>query len=144
MGVMAEIFAQVPSLAGILIAAIAFGGVWKVFDVLYVKPRDFRIHSLEMEVESLKATKNQPEFAEIPASEPAAGQPKANISVKSPEPGVLKTKRPIDSPSEREPDEGIALAEGLRSLAYAISRLQDENLTELQRDAVEEYFTGKP
>ena len=144
MGVMAEVFAQVPFLVWIIIPAIAFGALWKVFNVLYVKPRDFRIDSLEREIEDLKSSHKQRESGEMRGSETGAGQPQANVPVKSPKHRALAPERLIVSPSEQEPDEKIALAEGLRSLAFALSRIHDENLTDLQKEAVEEYFTGKP
>ena len=144
MGVMTEVFAQVPPLAWILVVAFAVVVLWQVFNVLYVKPRDFRIRSLEKEVKSLKSAERQPESREAPASETAAGQSQANSPVKLPEPRTHAIDHPTDSSPKRGPEEEFTLAEGLRSLAFAISRLQDKDLTDLQKEAVEEYFTGKP
>ena len=61
MSALAEIFTQYPALGWILFAAVAFWALWKVFNVLYVKPRDFRIDSLEQELKGLKATPKERE-----------------------------------------------------------------------------------
>ncbi len=127
---------QVPVLAWLFCLAALFGGLWKVFNTLYVKPRDFEIECLKREIESLKTSSNEPrssrrdeehtvEAAEIDAHKPTRASPK-----------VPSLERQIE-------DANGTLAEGLRSLDFALKRIRDDSLTKLQLESVHEYFIEK-
>ena len=143
MGALIEVIAQLPALAWVLILAVAFGALWRVFNVLYVKPRDFRIESLEREIERLKFAPEEGK-SDIPSMTSApTPQPPTDVPVKPTELHTPKVARPMASLSDQQHDDGDTLAEGLRSLAFTLDRLHDTSLTKLQRESVKEYFTGK-
>ena len=143
MSALAEIFTQYPALGWILFAAVAFGALWKVFNVLYVKPRDFRIDSLEQELKGLKATPKERESGGVPTPTAPVRQLETHDRAKLAEPNTPAIVSPTASPPEQQANEGDPLAEGLRSLAIALARLNDKDSTRLQLESVVQYFIGK-
>ncbi len=135
MSALSELLSQVPGLAWLLLAAILFAALWKVFDVLYVKPRDFRISSLERENEALKSARDVTEpprlHAELPVAPAEPATPETTTT--NPKPGL----------AEQSTNSANALAEGLRTLEFALERIHDGSFTDLQLESVREYFVGK-
>ena len=143
MGALVEVITQVPPLAWVLVVAVAFGALWRVFNVLHVKPRDFRIESLEREIERLKSAPKDRESREASTTAVPVRRLHSDLPVKPAQPHTPETTLPAALSPEPQPDEGDTLAAGLRSLAIALARLHDDNLTKLQQESVENYFTGK-
>ena len=98
MGTFVEIIKQVPPLAWVIVLAVAFGAVWRVFNVLYVKPRDFRIESLEKELERLKSAPRDSESATAATVTEPARQLSADVPLSPIDPSTPKTAR---SPASR-------------------------------------------
>lgn len=130
---LSELFSQVPGLAWLFLIAVLFSVLWKVFNILYVKPRDFRIDSLEREIEALKSAPKEPK-----TPQPHAAGPIVPAELSTPD-----TTTPTAQFPEQQQDGGDALAEGLRSLDIALDRIHDDSLTMLQRESVRAYFVGK-
>ena len=143
MGALVEIIKQVPPLAWVIVVALAFGALWRVFNVLYVKLRDFRIESLEREIEKLKPAPRDHESGTTSTATEPARLLSADVPLSPIEPHTPKIARSTASISEQQHDDGDTLAEGLRSLTITLARLHDSSLTKLQRESVKEYFTGK-
>ena len=135
MSALSELLSQVPSLAWLFLGAVLFAALWKVFEVLHVKPRDFRISSLERENEALKSARPVP----------TSPRPHADLPVTPAEPATRDTTTTNPTPGlpEQPQDSADILADGLRTLEFALERIHDDSLTSLQRESVHEYFVGK-
>ena len=101
-----ETLSQVADFAWLFLIIIAFGGLWKIFHVLYVKPRDFRIESLEHEIDSLKGAPTQPVNHKSPTS--------SNNNL--PDNSVADKQLPVEPMQVEQEVTEDDLAEGLRSL----------------------------
>lgn len=51
---MFDLIQQNPLTSSVITLVTLIGGIWKVLEVLYVKPRDFRIAVLEKNVEEMR------------------------------------------------------------------------------------------
>ena len=135
MSALSELLSQVPGLAWLLLGGVLFGVLWQVFNVLHVKPRDFRISSLERENEALKSERDAPKSPRLHADLPVtpAGPATRDTTTTNPTPGL----------AEQPKNSADTLAEGLRSLEFALERINDKSVTSLQRESVHECFVGK-
>ena len=130
---MLDLIQQNPLVSLVLILVPAIGVIWKIFDVLFLKPRDFRIAVLEKNVDDLRK-----EFQRTPTHPvdvaPAAGEtPRADES-----------NRPASREAEAEKIE--RLVEGttfLNNLSAFFEAWKDESLTDLQRDQFEKNYAGQ-
>ena len=114
MGALVQVIDQVPTLGWVLFAALAVVALWRVFNVLYVKPRDFRIDSLEEELKRLKAAPKERESGGEATPAAPARQLGTHVPTKPAEP---------NSHEIVPPNEGDPLAEGLRSLALPVPHI---------------------
>ena len=131
---MLELIQQNPLVSLILILVPVVGVSWKVFDALFVKPRDFRIVVLEKNVDELRK-----EFQRS-STAPSKGLPE-----------VTETPRALVNPPAAPPE--AAQAEKIEKLILGTTLLndlsafyeswKDKSLTELQRDQFEKNYIGQ-
>lgn len=119
-------------------AAWIVRAVWKVSEELRVKPRDFQIKSLDKDNEKLRS--NQKE------SDPPGRQGK-DFPSKSLRPTTVEATPQSDAISEEGNGEGgrdaLTLAKRLRDIDIAYAKLNEESMTRLQLQSVEEYYVGR-
>ena len=130
---MLELIQQNPLVSLVLLLIPVIGGIWKVFDVLFVKPRDFRIAVLEKNVDELRK-----EFQRTPTAPP-------NVF-----PEATKTPRVVESTptttAAAEAEKIEKLVEGttlLNDLSAFYEAWKDKSLTDLQRDQFEKNYAGQ-
>ncbi|TBW47472.1 hypothetical protein EZI54_22705 [Marinobacter halodurans] len=109
-------------------------GTWKVMDVLFVKPRDFRIAVLENNVEEIRKQlqRNEPErvSANPPSSVSAPSQDRS-ISGEALEEKGDKFEKIVETTSL------------LNDMDLFYESWKDNELTELQRDQFEKSYVGQ-
>lgn len=107
-------------------------GIWKVMDVLFVKPRDFRISVLENNVEEIRKQlqKNEPERVGANPS-PSASPQDRTASGEALEEKDDKFEKIVESTSL------------LNDMDLFYGSWKDEELTELQRDQFEKNYVGQ-
>jgi hypothetical protein len=118
---MLELIQRNPLVAIILILVPCIAVAWRLMVNLYVKPRDFRISTLEKHVEELRN-----EALRVAPSVP-------QVAVKH-----SPTTQKVALGSSMTPTNEV-----LRSLAVCYSEWTDKEKTELQRKKFEETYTGK-
>ena len=124
----------------IVVLLSLFGSLWRVFHVLYVKPRDFQIETLEREIAKLKSEEPGMVVQPVPTDDEAAGP----LPRSSPEP--VREEDPEEacgSISAELVGNTDPTAECLRDLRLALQYLGDRSETDLQRQGVFEFFVGK-
>lgn len=136
MSALPQLLSQVPGLVWLFIVIVSFGAVWKIFEVLYVKPRDFEIQRLSREVESLKNSSIKPKLS-------ARRDVTVGSSVEKGKNKSTPATESAQASKRQKEDSNDKLAEGLRNLEFALERMNDSSLTKLQRESVCEYFMGK-
>ena len=123
---MLELIQQNPLTSLILFLIPIIGATWKVLDVLFVKPRDFRISMLEKNVEEMRK-----EFQRSSRIESAVP-----IDTGSPQTASAEPRREL-----------IAVDVGgttlLNDLDQFYAAWKNPSLTELQRDHFEKTYTGQ-
>lgn len=129
---MLELIQQNPLISLILLLIPSIGVAWKVFEVLYVKPRDFRIAVLEKNVDELRK-----EFQRAPITSTDVAPRASGTSLGS-------TTSP---PTEESPTETIEeLIQGttlLNDMSAFQEAWKNKSLTELQRDQFEKNYLGQ-
>jgi hypothetical protein len=131
---MLELIQQNPLVSLILILVPVIAGTWKVFDVLFVKPRDFRIAILEKNVDELRK-----EFQRLPTA-PSNVLPEATETPRA----VASVPTAASEAAQAEKIE--KLVEGttlLNDLSAFYASWRDKSLTELQRDQFEKNYVGQ-
>lgn len=129
---MLELIQQNPLISLILLLIPSIGVAWKVFEVLYIQPRDFRIAILEKNVDELRK-----EFQRAPITSTDVASRAAGIRLGS-------TTSP---PTEESPSETIEkLIQGttlLNDMSAFQGAWKNKSLTELQRDQFEKNYLGQ-
>jgi hypothetical protein len=128
-----------PLVAVILVVVPAIGITWKVFHALYVKPRDFKITTLnddfkKLQDELVRLRKEQErQFVNSPTSEETKTQLSPETKLQSNPQKDLSVSTPVDS-NTKSP---------LLSLNQCYQKWSDEKLTDLQKQRFEKEFIGK-
>lgn len=124
---MLELIQQNPVISFFLMLVSVVAGTWKVLDILFVKPRDFRISVLEKNVDEIRKELQKKEVTVMPDA--SAVKP---------------------SSSESSQADAIESIEGLVQSSTLLNDIdlfyeswKDKALTELQRDHFEKNFIGQ-
>lgn len=133
---MLEIIQQNPVISFFAGLIPLVAAVWKVMDVLFVKPRDFRIAVLENNVEEIRKQlqRNEPEgiSANPPPSQSVLDlQKEWPVSGKAIEEKAEKFEKIVESTSL------------LNDMDLFYESWKDKELTELQRDQFEKNYVGQ-
>ena len=131
---MLELIQQNPLVSLVLILVPVIGATWKVFDVLFVKPRDFRIAVLEKNVDELRKA-FQRSSSPTPKVLPEATET----------PGALVSSPPT-TPEAVQAEKIEVLIQAttlLNNLSAFYQSWKDKSLTELQRDQFEKNHVGQ-
>ena len=127
---MLELIQQNPIASLIILLIPIVGGTWKVFEVLFVKPRDFRIAVLEKSVDELRK-----EFQR------SSTTPNVLLPTNG---AVIGATIPTSETTQTEKIE--ALMQGttlLNDLPAFYESWREKSLTELQRDQFEKSYLGQ-
>lgn len=126
---MPELILQNPLVSFFLFLIPVVGGTWKVLDVLFVKPRDFRIAVLEKNVEEIRKELQRTAKSELP--------PANNATISSATPDTQEIIRV-------EPSQALLESTTLlNNMEAFIESWEDKALTELQRDQFEKNYLGQ-
>jgi len=124
---MVEAIQQNPIISLLIILVPVIAAVWKIMDVLYVKPRDFRISVLENNIEEIRKKIQQTEITEINAVVPDNVEPHATAVTDT----LEKLEKIVESTSL------------LNDIDLFYDSWKDEKFTDLQRDQFEKNFKGQ-
>ncbi|MBN7798772.1 hypothetical protein [Parahaliea mediterranea] len=131
---MLEIIQQNPVISFFAGLIPLVAGIWKVMDVLFVKPRDFRIAVLENNVEEIRK--------QLQRSEPERVNANPTHSV-----SPLPQDQPISGETlEDRADKFEKIVEStslLNDMDLFYESWKDKDLTELQRDQFEKNYVGQ-
>lgn len=131
---MLEIIQQNPVISFFAGLIPLVAGIWKVMDVLFVKPRDFRISVLENNVEEIRKQlqKNEPERVTSNPSPSVSSPPQdRTISGEALDEKADKFEKIVESTSL------------LNDMDLFYESWKDKELTELQRDQFEKNYVGQ-
>lgn len=126
---MPDLILQNPLVSFLLFLIPIIGGTWKILDILFVKPRDFRIAVLEKNVEEIRK--------ELQRTSKSDALPTPDAVVSTVASDVKEVPR-IES--SQTPLESATL---LNSMNAFIEAWEDKALTELQRDQFEKNYLGQ-
>ena len=127
---MPELILQNPLVSFLLFLIPIIGGTWKILDVLFVKPRDFRIAVLEKNVEEIRKELQRSSKSEIPST--------ANtVSVNT---VSLDAKEAPSTASDQSLVESTTL---LNNMSAFFESWKNKALTDLQRDQFEKNYLGQ-
>lgn len=127
---MIEIIQQNPVISFFIALVPIITGIWKVMDMLFVKPRDFRISVLEKNVEEIRKELQKNEI-----NQPDINQVRDKVSTQTAH-NVL----------EEEPDKIEKIIEAtslLNDMDLFYESWKDKKLTDLQRDQFEKNYIGQ-
>ena len=124
-----ELITEYPIVAAILIAIPIIGAIWKAMHALYVAPRDFKIKSMEKDINDLRN--------ELLNIEKKTTRTSAQEENKEPQEKI----EPSDG-EEATLINGVSEVHG-GTLKELLDLWHNENLTDLQKQHVEEINTGK-
>lgn len=131
---MLEIIQQNPVISFFAGLIPLIAGIWKIMDVLFVKPRDFRISVLENNVEEIRKQlqKNEPERVSA-STVPSVSAPQKDrtISDEALEAKADKFEKFVESTSL------------LNDMDLFYESWKYKDLTELQRDQFEKNYVGQ-
>jgi hypothetical protein len=123
---MIELVQQNPIISFLIALVPIVGGTWKLMDILFIKPRDFRISVLEKNVDEIRK--------EIQKQESAPKQQQDT------------SESLTDQTLVNEEEKLKVLVEGttlLNDIDLFYNSWKDKSLTELQRDQFEKNYVGK-
>jgi len=126
---MPDLILQNPFVSFLLFLIPIIGGTWKVLDVLFVKPRDFRIAVLEKSVEEIRKELQRASRIDTP--------PTTNTVASTVAQDVKEVTR-IES--SQTPLGSTTL---LNNMDAFVESWEDKALTELQRDQFEKNYLGQ-
>jgi len=127
---MFELIQQNPFVSFVLFLIPVIGGTWKILDVLFVKPRDFRIAVLEKNVDELRK-----EFQRSSTTKVASITNGTSLGAVSPIPNEVPQAENLETLIQ-----GTTL---LNSMPAFYESWKDKSLTELQRDQFEKNYLGQ-
>lgn len=127
---MFDLIQQNPLTSFIVFLVPVFGAIWKVLDVLFVKPRDFRIAVLEKNVEEMRK-----EFQRSSRTATAVSVKTTSAAVE-PSTDVVQSSKLI-TVSE------VSGATLLSDLSAFYAAWKNPDLTELQREHFEKTYIGQ-
>ncbi len=127
---MLELIQQNPLTSFVVFLIPVIGGIWKVLDLLFVKPRDFRIAVLEKNVEEMRK-----EFQRSSRTE-------ATLLANNSSPPALPANESVESQkklfSVETEDTNL-----LNNLSAFYEAWKNTSMTELQRDHFEKTYVGQ-
>lgn len=129
---MAELILQNPFITFFLLLVPIIGGTWKVFEVLFVKPRDFRIAVLEKNVEEIRKELQR--------------TPQSNTSTPSTPNAVPRQAAAANANEVSSAAPNSQLVETstlLNNMNSFFESWKDKALTDLQRDQFEKNYLGQ-
>lgn len=126
---MLEIIQQNPVVSLFIGLVPLVAGIWKVMDVLFVKPRDFRISVLERNVEEIRKELQKNESAR-----------KSNSRVNENDTSTNNLDVPKESEHPKNKFDSTTL---LNDMDLFYDTWKDEKLTDLQRDQFEKNYIGQ-
>ena len=127
---MFDLIQQNPLTSSVITLVTLIGGIWKVLEVLYVKPRDFRIAVLEKNVEEMRK-----EYQRVSRIETAVSVNTTSAAVE-PSTDVVQSSKLI-TVSE------VSGATLLSDLSAFYAAWKNPELTELQREHFEKTYIGQ-
>ncbi len=148
---MDKLLLQYPLISLIVVLGVIIPTLWKVFDTLYKKPRDFRIQTLENNVGELRdellrvRSARQSEDSRAPDTNPQSeATPPAHVKSNLPS----EPSTPVVQPQEvgGTPTDSVAAPmkdTGLKNLSALYGAWRNENMTDLQIDHFEKTYVGK-
>jgi hypothetical protein len=130
-----------PIISLILMIISTITGVWKVVHALYVKPRDFRINTMEKDIDTLRN-----EILKIEKKQTAEN---SSNNFQNDEPKITKVKEAeielTHSISQQVPQENNTSHElVLNDLQALLDSWNSKELTDLQKKHFEEMYTNQP
>jgi len=127
---MLDLIQQNPIVSFLLFLIPIIGGTWKVFDILFVKPRDFRIAVLEKNVEEIRK-----ELQRYPRDEDVSTSKTATIGTLLSDVNEVCQNKTIGTLVQ---DTTL-----LNSMTAFYESWKDKSLTDLQRDQFEKNYIGR-
>ncbi len=127
---MLDLIQQNPLTSFVIFLIPLIGGTWKVLDVLFVKPRDFRIAILEKNVEEMRK-----EFQRSSRTEAASP---SNVT-----PTVAQSATSLAESQKQLTAIETAGTTLLNDLSAFYAAWKNPSLTELQREHFEKTYTGQ-
>lgn len=127
---MTDLILQNPFISFFLLLVSVVGGTWKVLDVLFVMPRDFRIAVLEKNVEEIRK-----ELQRAPQSEATSAPNTA--------PTTAVTASAKEVPSIAQAPRLLETTTLLNNMSAFFESWKDKALTDLQRDQFEKNYLGQ-
>ena len=134
---MNEVITQNPIISLIIILVPTVAVIWKVMEVLYIKPREFRINSLENHLNELR---NEIEKIEKKTSLNETQSKAINITENEVSNPITK-----DIKEEKEKNVKVNFDENklYQSLESLFNQWKNEDITKLQKTKIEESSIGK-
>lgn len=133
---MIEIIQQNPVISFFIALVPLVAGLWKVMDILFVKPRDFRISVLEKNVEEIRKELQKQE------SHPAYSNPNFDGPETSLAPAP-KQNSTLQSEAAEKLEKMMESTTLLNDMDLFYESWKDKKLTELQRDQFEKNYIGQ-
>lgn len=136
-----DLILQNPIISLLLVSVSIAGIVWKVVHALYVKPRDFRITTMEKDVEALRN-----EILKIEKARQATNAGKSEDGTDA-EHGALSTGSTVQKNerlTQSEHKSTISNEVVLNDLQDLLGLWNNKEITDLQRKHIEEIYTNKP
>lgn len=127
---MLDLIQQNPLTSSVIFLVTLIGGIWKVLEVLYVKPRDFRIAVLKKNVEEMRKEFQQTSRTGAAMSGSVAPAAAQSMTV------------PVDGPKQLAAKE-ISGTTLLNDMSAFCAAWKDPALTELQREHFEKTYIGQ-
>jgi hypothetical protein len=132
-----DIILQNPIISLILILVPAVGITWKIMHALYVKPRDFRISSMEKDIDTLrneilKIEKKSNNDESARKLQPSEGSESVAGNMN------LNDQDPVHKIDQRTSNELV-----LNDLQALLDLWNDKELTDLQKKHIEDTYTNK-
>lgn len=126
---MPDLILQNPLVSFLLFLIPIIGGTWKILDVLFVKPRDFRIAVLEKNVEEIRKELQRAPKIDTP--------PTASTVVST----VIQDAKGVTRIESSQTPLGSTTL--LNNMDAFVDSWEDKALTELQRDQFEKNYLGQ-
>ena len=135
---MFDIIQQNPIISFFIALVPVVAGLWKVMNILFVKPRDFRIAVLEKNVEEIRK--------ELQKQDSHPTQTNSNSDFKGKEAPLIEVSEQSIVIENEEPEKFERIMEStslLNNMDLFYESWKDKNLTELQRDQFEKNYVGQ-
>ena len=133
---MIEIIQQNPVISFFIALVPLVAGLWKLMDILFVKPRDFRISVLEKNVEEIRKELQKQENHPV-NSNPNFDGPETSLAP------VPKQSTTLQSEAPEKLEKMMESTTLLNDMDLLYESWKDKKLTDLQRDQFEKNYIGQ-